>query len=143
MNSDFVIAVHSLTYLAHVQDQGRLATSDYIATSVSVHPVRVRKVLSLLRKNGYIRSKEGAKGGFELRRSPEEVTLDELYLLTSEGSVKPKWPNPNPQCVVGAHIEAAMDDVFTNAERQMELYFRNYTVADVLKTVQRQAAEQQ
>lgn len=143
MNSDFVIVVHSLTYLAHVQEQGRLATSDHVAASVSVHPVRVRKVLSLLKKNGYIQSKEGAKGGFLLRRPPEEVTLDELYRLTSEGSIKPKWPNPNPQCWIGANIEAAMDDVFNNAEHQMELYFRGYTVADVLKTVQQRAAERQ
>ncbi|RKN78211.1 Rrf2 family transcriptional regulator [Paenibacillus ginsengarvi] len=137
MNSDFIIAVHSLTFLAHVEE--RLATSDHIATSVSVHPVRVRKVLSLLRKHGYIRSKEGAKGGFELIRSPEGVTLDELYRLTAEGSIKPKWPNPNPQCLIGAHIESSMDSIFTGAEQQMERYFGGYTIADVLDIVQQQA----
>ncbi|PYI50590.1 RrF2 family transcriptional regulator [Paenibacillus flagellatus] len=138
MNSDFVIAVHSLTYLAHLE--GKLATSDTIARSVSVHPVRVRNVLSLLRKHGYIRSKEGAGGGFTMSRSPGEVTLDELYRLTSEGSVKPKWPNPNPQCVIGANIESAMDGIFTDAERQMERYFERYTIADVLNTVHERAS---
>lgn len=136
MNSEFVIAVHSLTFLAHAPE--RLATSDHIATSVSVHPVRVRKVLSLLRKHGYIASKEGAKGGFALKRNPEEVTLDELYRLTSEGSLKPKWPNPNPQCLIGANIEKAMDGMFVSAEDQLERYFRGFTIADVLEKVQRE-----
>jgi Rrf2 family protein len=138
LNSDFVIAVHSLTYLAHVHD--RLATSDYIAASVSVHPVRVRKVLSLLRKHGYIRSKEGAKGGFLLGCKPDEVTLAELYRLTSEGSIKPKWPNPNPQCLIGANIESSMDGLFSTAEQQMEQYFGQFTIADVLDNVRRQSS---
>ncbi|MEF3306126.1 Rrf2 family transcriptional regulator [Paenibacillus sp. GYB003] len=137
MNSDFVIAVHSLTFLAHADD--RLATSDHIATSVSVHPVRVRKVLALLRKRGYIRSKEGAKGGFILNRDPQDVTLDELYRLTAEGSIQPKWPNPNPQCLIGANIEKSMDSIFTGAERQMENYFGQYTIADVLRIVEQRA----
>lgn len=137
MNSDFVIAVHSLTYLAHVD--GRLVTSDTIATSVSVHPVRVRKVLGLLRKHGYIKSKEGAKGGFLLGCHPEKVTLAELYRLTSEGSIKPKWPNPNPQCLIGANIESSMDGLFSSAERQMEQYFAQFTIADVLANVRRQS----
>lgn len=137
MNSDFIIAVHSLTFLAHAPD--RLATSDHIATSVSIHPVRVRKVLGLLRKQGYIRSKEGAKGGFVLRCKPEDVTLDELYRLTAEGSIKPKWPNPNPQCLIGANIESSMESIFTGAERQMEQYFARYTIADVLEIVEQRA----
>lgn len=132
-----MIAVHSLTFLAHVPD--RLATSDYIATSVSVHPVRVRKVLSFLRKKGYIKSKEGAKGGFVLNCNPAEVTLAELYHLTSEGSLKPKWPNPNPQCIIGANIEKAMDGIFSAAEHQLQQYFKNYTIADILERVKQQA----
>jgi Rrf2 family protein len=139
MNSEFIIAVHSLTYLARAA--GRLASSDIIATSVSVHPVRVRKVLSLLRKHGYIKSKEGAKGGFQLNCNPAEVTLEEMYRLTSEGSLKPKWPNPNPQCLIGANIEKAMDGIFLAAEQQLEDYFRSFTIADVLKKVQEEAGE--
>jgi len=137
MNSDFTIAVHSLSYLAHLPLH--IAPSERIAQSVSVHPVRVRKVLSLLCKKGYIKSKEGAKGGFELNCLPEEVTLDELYLLTSEGSLKPKFPNPNKQCLIGANIENAMDGIFVSLEDQVGNYLRNYTIADILKRVELQS----
>ena len=137
MNSDFTIAVHSLSYLAHLPTQS--APSDRIAQSVSVHPVRVRKVLSMLSKKGYIKSKEGAKGGFELNCKPDEVSLNELYLLTSEGSIKPKFPNPNKQCLIGANIENAMDGIFVALEDQVGSYLQNYTIADILKRVQIEA----
>jgi Rrf2 family protein len=138
MNSDFTIAVHSLSYLAHLPTQS--APSDRIAQSVSVHPVRVRKVLSLLCKQGYINSKEGAKGGFELNCKPEDVTLNELYLLTSEGTLKPKFPNPNKQCLIGANIENAMDGIFDALENQVGNYLLNYTIADILDRVQAEAS---
>ncbi|BBH19700.1 transcriptional regulator [Paenibacillus baekrokdamisoli] len=137
MNSDFTIAVHSLSYLAHLPSH--IAPSDRIAQSVSVHPVRVRKVLSMLCKKGYIKSKEGAKGGFELNCKPEDVKLDELYLLTSEGSLKPKFPNCNPQCLIGANIESAMDGIFVALEDQVGNYLNNFTIADILDRVQVQA----
>lgn len=47
MNSDFTLAIHSLTYLALQLD--RMSTSDAISESAGVHPVRIRKVLSLLK----------------------------------------------------------------------------------------------
>jgi DNA-binding IscR family transcriptional regulator len=42
MNSEFVIAVHSLVLLAYRPDG--MATSDEIAANVCTHPARVRKV---------------------------------------------------------------------------------------------------
>lgn len=47
MNSDFTLAIHSLTYLALQPD--RMSTSSAISESAGVHPVRIRKVLSLLK----------------------------------------------------------------------------------------------
>ena len=47
MSSDFTLAIHSLTYLALQPD--RMSTSNAISESACVHPVRIRKVLSLLK----------------------------------------------------------------------------------------------
>lgn len=136
MNSDFVVAVHSLVFLAYAPDN--LKTSDNIAKSVSIHPVRVRKVLSLLRKHGFIQSKHGAKGGFMLAQDPRTITLDKLYILTSEGSLKPKWPNSNQKCAIGANIERAMDGVFETTEQRVMANLEDYTIADVLLRVEEQ-----
>lgn len=133
MNSDFIVAVHSLVFLAYAPDN--LKTSDNIAKSVAVHPVRVRKVLSLLRKHGFIQSKHGAKGGFLLVQDPRTITLDKLYVLTSEGSLKPKWPDANQKCAIGANIERAMDGIFETTEQRVVANLKDYTIADVLHRI--------
>lgn len=55
MNSDFTLAIHSLTYLALQLD--RMSTSDAISESAGVHPVRIRKVLSLLKNMDLLNQK--------------------------------------------------------------------------------------
>lgn len=57
MNSEFTIAVHSLVFLANLPDH--MATSEEIATNVSTHSARIRKVMGFLRKAGYVTTKEG------------------------------------------------------------------------------------
>ena len=141
MNSDFVVAVHSLVFLAHAPE--RLRNSENIAKSVSIHPVRVRKVLAVLRKHGYIQSRQGAGGGFYLNHDPRTITLDSLYELTSKGCLKPKWPDSNPKCTIGANIERAMDGIFVSAEQQLEGHLRRYTIADVLARVEEVALKKE
>ncbi|QQE79241.1 Rrf2 family transcriptional regulator [Alicyclobacillus sp. SO9] len=134
MHSEFAIAIHSLVFLAHTPN--RLRTSDSIANSIVIHPVRVRKVLAQLRKRGYIQSKEGAKGGFYLNKDPKFIHLDELYAIFTEDSVVPKWPEVNPRCPVGSHIEESMESIFETVEQGVKEHFHQYTIADVLNRIQ-------
>ena len=93
MSSDFTLAIHSLTYLALQPD--RMSTSNAISESACVHPVRIRKVLSLLKKHKFIQSKEGTGGGFIFARDLDEVNLWHIYQITSEGALQPKCPESN------------------------------------------------
>jgi Rrf2 family protein len=136
MNSEFTIAVHSLVLLAHKPDH--MATSEYIAMNVATHPARIRKVMSLLRKEGYVRTKEGIGGGFILNCDPEQVTLAEVYRLTSLGTLKPSWcsGDPSRSCPVSSNMKQVMDGIFYEAELHMERYLEGHTVASVLQQVQ-------
>ena len=133
MNSEFTIAVHSLVLLAN--HPGKMASSDYIAQNVSTHPARVRKVIGFLRKKGYVTSKEGIGGGFILNCNPELVTLGEIYRIISAGTLQPNWcsGDTSMHCVVASNIEVVMAEVFCNAERQLENYFDNLTISNVLE----------
>ncbi|MCA0986737.1 RrF2 family transcriptional regulator [Guptibacillus algicola] len=133
MNSDFTLAVHSLALLAI--KPGQMSTSDYLAGSASVHPVRMRKILSLLKKNGYIVSKEGAGGGFTLACKVEDVTLDKIYSLTSIGSLKPKCPDANQYCLVGANLSEVLGDIFTDAEDHLTSFLKKYTIRDIIQSL--------
>jgi Rrf2 family protein len=132
MNSEFTIAVHSLVLLAY--HPGKMASSDYIAENVSTHPARVRKIMGLLKKQGYVITKEGVGGGFILRADPDLVTLGEIYRLTSEGSLQPNWcsGDTNMPCVVASNIEEVMAKVFCEAEQHLTQYFDRITISNVL-----------
>ncbi|MEK3719951.1 RrF2 family transcriptional regulator [Paenibacillus sp. FSL H8-0034] len=138
MNSEFTIAVHSLTLLAYKPEH--MATSDMIAHNVCTHPARVRKVMALLRKQGYVGAKEGIGGGFILKCEPDQVTLGEIYQLTSLGSVKPGWCSGDieQECMVACNMASVMEGIFMNAERQMIEYFNQWTILDVLIQVRKE-----
>ncbi|PLT31464.1 RrF2 family transcriptional regulator [Peribacillus deserti] len=133
MNSDFTLAIHSLTYLALQPD--RMSTSDGISESAGVHPVRIRKVLSLLKKHGFIKSKEGTGGGFIFNLDLCEVNLWDIYMITSEGALQPKCPDSNEECIVGANMKRVLFTIFLGAEQYLGEYLKNYTIKEVVDLV--------
>ncbi|WP_088105435.1 RrF2 family transcriptional regulator [Halalkalibacter urbisdiaboli] len=133
MNSNFTLAIHSLTLLALQPD--RMSSSDAIAESAGVHPVRIRKVLSLLRKNGYIQSKEGTGGGFIFVLDPGHVTLWDVYKVTSEGALQPKCPESNEKCIVGANMRTVLFSIFLGAEEHLGEYLKKYTIKEVIDSI--------
>lgn len=133
MNSDFTLAIHSLTLLALQPD--RMSTSDAIAESAGVHPVRIRKVLSLLKKHGIIQSKEGTGGGFIFALDLSEVNLFDIYKITSDGALQPKCPDSNAQCIVGANMQKVLFSIFIGAEKFLGEYLKDYTIKEIVNLV--------
>lgn len=135
MNSEFTIAVHSLVFLSNTPD--RMATSEVIAHNVNTHPSRLRKVMSCLKKHGYIATKEGIGGGYLLNCSPEQATLAEIYTATSIGSIKPSWfsGNEDEKCMVACNMADVMDHIFCEAEQHLLEYLQQMTIRDVLNRV--------
>ncbi|MBW5445975.1 transcriptional regulator [Cohnella sp. CFH 77786] len=135
MNSEFVIAVHSLVLLAH-RPEG-MATSEEIAENVCTNPVRVRKVMGCLRKHGFIGTREGSGGGYRLSRDPDEVTLADVYRSLAAGSLAPSWCSGDPEkdCVVSSNMAEVMNAVFCGADRQLEAYFEGITIGRMLSQV--------
>ncbi|MGM7722210.1 Rrf2 family transcriptional regulator [uncultured Metabacillus sp.] len=133
MNSDFTLAIHSLTFLALQPD--RMSTSDAISESAGVHPVRIRKVLSLLKKHGFIHSKEGTGGGFIFALDLSEVNLWDIYKITSEGALQPRCPESNERCIVGANMQNVLFNIFLGAEEHLGEYLKDYTMKEVVDLI--------
>lgn len=136
MKSDFTLAVLCLVLLTDVPS--RMATSDFLADKANVHPVRIRRILSTLRNNGYIESKEGQGGGFFLTCDPGQVSLDEIYQLTVMGTLKPKCPECSDECYIAANIETVLDDIFNEAEQRVTAFLRQYTLSEILDRIKRE-----
>jgi len=113
LNSRFAISIHILSLLS--MEQGM--SSEYIAGSININPVLVRKELSCLKKANLIGTKEGKNGGSFLIRSPRKITLADVYKATYEKPLFNHSKNkPNPRCPMGRKIGEIMDEVNDAAE---------------------------
>lgn len=135
MNSDYTIAVHCMVYLASLPE--RMANSEALADNVCTNPARIRKIMSALRQCGYVRTREGIGGGYQLDCEPEEVNLGDLYKIICFGSLKPRWcsGDPDRDCAVSANISDVMDSIYYDAEAQLAKYLSRWTVQDILVKV--------
>lgn len=130
MNSSFALALHCLLLLAHYSDT--MLTSSQLAEFTSVHAVRVRKILGLLKQEGYIEAKEGKKGGFFLNCDIEKVYLDQIYRLTQKDVLNPRCHSCGGDCKIGANIENLLTEIFSEADHHVQDFLKNYNLKAVL-----------
>jgi DNA-binding IscR family transcriptional regulator len=110
-NTRFATVVHILTLLA--KSPGEWLSSDWIAGSIQVNPVIVRKELSTLQKQGWVVSRKGKEGGSMLLVSSKEITLADIYKTVKNSEVLGKLNlNPNPKCPVGKDINKELEGLF-------------------------------
>ncbi|MFN7926668.1 MAG: Rrf2 family transcriptional regulator [Blastocatellia bacterium] len=134
MNSRFTIAVHILTVLAHKHDE--LLKSEVVARSINTNPVVVRRLWSTLAKAGLIVARTGATGGGRLAREATQITLLEVYHAVESRCVFALHANPpNKRCLIGKHIPLVLEDIFTEAQREMETVLARKTIADVATAI--------
>ncbi len=118
MNSRFTVSVHILTLLAQAKDE--LLSSEYIAGSININPVLVRKELTNLRKYDLIASREGKNGGSYLGKPPEDILMSDVYKAAHSSTLLGQLKNkPNPHCVVGKQITKQLDRLSDQAEKAM------------------------
>ena len=117
-NGRFAISLHILTLLC--KSRGELLSSGYIAGSININPVLVRKEIIQLRKAGYVDSKEGKNGGCFLVKKAEEISLAELFKLVYQNPVLSLAKNtPNPNCPVGKAINTNLSELYKEVEEAM------------------------
>lgn len=130
INSDFALSVHTLLLLA--VNEGELLTSIRLSELMKVHPVRIRKVLSKMKSEGFIESKEGSRGGFSISCDISKVSLKDIYLLNQEDLLKPKCHNCCVSCKIGSNIENVLDGILSGADDKFQEYLGKFTLKSVL-----------
>ncbi|MBN8826492.1 MULTISPECIES: Rrf2 family transcriptional regulator [unclassified Spirosoma] len=118
MNGRFAISMHILTLLTKAN--GDWVTSDFIAGSININPVLVRKEISNLRKKGLVVSREGKNGGTMLAKPASQIRVSDVFLATNQGTVLGNARNsPNPDCPVGRQINRHLDSLYQEAEEAL------------------------
>ncbi len=78
-NSNFILAVHILSYLTYAQHLGKPVTSDEIAVHVRANPVMIRRLMPLLKKAQLLKAKKGPQGGFALHKPAQDISLRDVF----------------------------------------------------------------
>ncbi len=136
-NQRFSVSIHILTILA--ASQGNPVTSDAIAESVDTNPVVIRRIMSRLRECGLVYSRTGASGGWKLTRDPQQISLCEVFHAASGEDVLYIHHHPNADCPIGGKITTSLSKVFHRAQTALEATLDQFTIADILQDVQREA----
>jgi Rrf2 family protein len=139
-NSRYTVALHILSILG-MGLEGAI-TSDYIAQSVNTNSVVIRRILGTLRQAGMVISRSGVGGGVELNRSPENITLLDVYRLFKQDDLFPMHSNPpNQLCPCGSNIQAVLRAVYDDAETAMEAVLEQKTLADTVAEIRQKHHE--
>jgi len=129
MNGRFSISLHILTLLDAVK--GEVVSSDYLAGSININPVLVRKEIVNLRKFGFVESKEGKGGGSFLVKKAAEINLGDVYRAVKSDYLLGQHKNePNPKCPVGRQINEHLIGLYTDAENALIENLSKQTLAD-------------
>ncbi|MEC3875337.1 Rrf2 family transcriptional regulator [Chryseobacterium salviniae] len=130
-NTRFATAIHIMTLLAE-SDQEWL-TSEWLAGSININPVMVRKEISVLREAGLIISRQGKEGGSHLARKADDIKISEIYLAVKNTEVLGKKNNnPNPACPIGKEINNHLYILFSETNQLVLNFLGNKTLQKFL-----------
>ncbi len=137
-------ALHCLIYMVNSPAGKSIGIKD-LATYQGVSETYLSKVYTKLRKSGIVKSIPGVNGGYELARSPEEITFWDVVEAV-EGS------SPFFQCAEIRQKELLLDKeelpdsytkcpclikvVMLEAEEEMRQYLRGKTLAWLRESVE-------
>ena len=133
ITSRFTVAVHTLLVIYNFSQTTKV-TSDFIAASVQVNPVVIRRTLLSLKAAGMVDVKAGS-GGASIVKDLGDITLYDVYKAVDsmDGDMFHFHENPNPACPVGRNIHAVLDAHLADAQAAIENELKKVTLLDLTK----------
>ena len=136
ITSRFTVAIHTLLAI-HTFEKDYKTTSEFLAASVNVNPVVIRRTLISLKAAGFIEVKPGS-GGATIIQDLKNITLYDVYMAVDclDGDLFHFHENPNPNCPVGKNIHNVLDGHLSNAQMAMENELKKVTLEDLSRQLQ-------
>jgi Rrf2 family protein len=132
----FTVAAHIMAALGFFR--GKEIPSAILAESVNADPTFVRKSLSKLSKAGLIVTTRGKNGASTLTRSPEQITLLDIYRASAAPPTFAIHNYPvEKRCPISCNIKGCMSSVLKKAQKSFENTLDRITLADVVGEIRR------
>jgi Rrf2 family protein len=119
------IAIHSLALIAKLDKH---INATHIAKLTGFSKNHLSKILQILVKQGYLSSNRGPKGGFNLIRDPQEISLLEVYELIEGKSANDFCTEHNPIC---PFMDCIYGDIVEEISIIFHKKFSERTIADI------------
>ena len=142
ISSRFTITIHIFSCINTFEDEYKI-TSDFLASSIQVNPVIIRKLLGQLKEAGLIEVKRGS-GGASLAKEPGEITLLDVFNAVESldgGKLFHFHENPNPNCPVGKSIHSVLDGRLEQIQCAMEREMQRVTLEDIFNDTSKYLAQ--
>jgi len=128
----FAITLHILTLLAKAPDE--FLSSEYLAGSMNINAVLVRKEVANLKKHNMVESREGKYGGTKLLKPAHEITLKDIFCITFDSvNLGYSKNNPNPKCPVGKNINQNLDILYKDINQNISGQLEKISLLDFTK----------
>lgn len=128
-NTRFATALHIMTLLAKFPDD--FLTSEWLASSININPVIIRKELGILKSSGLVLSRQGKEGGAKLSKNANAIMISEIYSVVKNSEVLGKKnQNPNPICPIGKDINNHLNDLFNETDQLVMSFLGNKTLQE-------------
>ncbi len=138
ITSRFSVAVHTLLAIYTFGGEYK-TTSEFIASSVNVNPVIIRRTLGSLKEAGIVEVKAGS-GGATIIKPLRDISLLDVYKAVDsveDDGLFNFHDNPNPACPVGRNIHAVLDGHLLDAQLAMERELQKVTFAELVEDLGR------
>lgn len=132
ISSRFTIAIHIFSCINTFEKEKKV-TSDFLASSVEVNPVVIRRILLQLKSAGLVNVQRGT-GGTTIAKPLEEISFLDIYRAVEcveAGELFHFHEKPNIECPVGRNIHQVLDEKLERVQRAMERELATITLADV------------
>lgn len=128
-------AVKALCYISNCYPEPK--NSNNIANSIGVNASKLRKILSMLVKNGIVKSTQGISGGFTLNKDSSELNLQEIYCAIEDRKafyldVRKEDVKKNS---VPAKINSYFLELFSDIQVDIEDKMKTITIKSILKKI--------
>jgi Rrf2 family protein len=109
------LAMHAMAYIASRNGSGPVPVSE-VSSSLSVSEAHLGKVLQRLVKHGFLTSRRGPRGGYEMGRKASEVRLLDVYEavdgpLRQAGCLLEHRACAGSECILGDLVRSVNEQV--------------------------------
>ncbi|MFC5701860.1 RrF2 family transcriptional regulator [Cohnella faecalis] len=126
----FGLAVQALIILS--KENIQTCPSVEIAAYLQSEATLLRRILAVLAREGFLETREGRDGGYRLKRTPESITLAEVYDAFQTGQplcygIK-ETTGTHP---FGVEMKAAFCELTNEMNQSLRSTLSRYTIADL------------